>query len=77
MQTLEVRNTYTSPDAPLVGGIRDPVLNKDSRRQPKLSSGLSVQDLKTSSNSPKWTYSAMRRQDSRVSVGDYSEKKAR
>ena len=33
MQTLGERDTYTSPDVPQVGGLRDPVLNKDPRRE--------------------------------------------
>jgi len=57
MQTLEERNTYTPTDVPQVCSNCDPVLNKDLRGQSKLSSDLSVLDLKTSSNSPKWTNS--------------------
>jgi len=67
MQTLEERNTYTQIDAPQVRRICDQVLNKDLSGQ-ETGCGLSVLDLKTSSNSPKWTYSEMREQNSRVSV---------
>ena len=63
MQTLEERNTNTPPNAPQVWCNCDTVLNKDSREQHNLFSGLSVLDLKTSSNSPKWTNSEMRNQD--------------
>lgn len=68
MQTLDERNTCTPPNSSQVRGNCDLVLNKDSRDQSKLISGLSVPDLKTSSNTPKWTNSATRRQNSRVSV---------
>ena len=67
MQTLEVENTYTQIDVTQVRRICDLVLNKDLTIQ-ETDRGLSVLDLKTSSNSPKWTDSGMRGQNSRVSV---------
>ena len=83
MQTLEERNTYTQIDAPQVHRICDLVLNKDLSQHLSVKAGrycnqetdrdLSVRDLKTSSNSPKWTNSEMKGQNSRVSVKSKSK----
>lgn len=67
MQRLEMRNTFTPTDAPRVCGNCDPILNRDLMRQETVSD-LSVLDLKTISNSPKWTNSAREKQNSRVSA---------
>ena len=83
MQTLEERNTSTQIDAPQVHRICDLVLNKDLSQHLSVKAGrycnqetdrdLSVRDLKTSSNSPKWTNSEMKGQNSRVSVKSKSK----
>lgn len=71
---LEERNTYTPADIPQVWCNCDPVLNRDPRGQSKLSSDLSVLDLKTSSNSPKWTDLIREKQNLRVSAKSKSTK---